>query len=704
MTNLANQDKRPASQYKDLIRHHVVITFLIVMPLIILMLFAQRERTLTVTQMVTIGIAFFVLIVAVNAVVRRFENFSLRAKLIAAFLAITFITTLPIFILNQSATRTNLVASANQKLFAAASETAVIVDSFLQNESATVREEARLIQLEGFLETPINEVTAESKEEALEFLTEFRNRSPLNITSYAILDSNGQVVLEIPSSNKSRDESDRTYFTEPFSSGQPYISPVEFADNGDPFIYFSSSIRNNDGEIVGILRAEHKASILQELVTRSTGRAGGQSFAVLFDENYLHLAHGTAPETLYQLVAPIEDDEYMKSLHVARRLPNRPMEEFTGGLTALADSLDNAAINPFFEAGDIATEDAINQVAVISLDSQPWLVAFFQPQEVFLAPAVSQARTTILVTGFIAIFVILFAVTLSQLLTRPLVQLSNIAIKVSKGDLSTKATVETNDEIGILATSFNSMTDQLQDLIANLEARIDSRTRALITSSEIGRRLSLILDREQLVSEVVTQVQSAFSYYHTYIYLFDETETVLKIAGSTGEAGQKMLASGHRLEQSQGLVGRVATANQVILISDVSEDEDWLPNPLLPETKAEIAVPIAIGDQVMGVLGVQHNIVNGLAQQDADLLLSIANQVAIALQNARLIEDVRQQSEQEIKINYIAQRIQNSKTVDEALQIAVREVGRAVGSPQTVVRLTNQSNMDNGNANRLRKS
>jgi HAMP domain-containing protein len=698
MTNLANQDNQPTNQSKNPLRNHVVITLLISMPIIILTLFVQWELTLTITQMVTIGMAFIVLIVVINLVARRFENFSLRTKLIVAFLAITFITTLPIFIINQSAARTNLVASANQKLSAAASETAVIVDTFLQNELATVREEARLIQLGGFLETPIDEIAVESEEKALEFLTEFRNRSPLNIASYAILDSNGQVLLEVPASNKSRDESDRTYFIEPISSGQPYISPVEFSDNGDPFIYFSSIIRNNNGEIVGVLRVQYKASILQELVTKSTGRAGGQSFAVLFDENYLHLAHGTAPETLYQLVAPIDDDEYMKSLHVTRRLPNRPMGEFTGNLTALADSLDNAAENPFFEASDIATEDAINQVAVISLDSQPWLVAFFQPQEVFLAPVVLQARTTFWVTGFIAIFVILFAVTLSQLLIRPLVQLSNIAIKVSKGDLSTKANIDTNDEIGILASSFNSMTDQLQDLIVNLESRIDARTRALVTSAEISRRLSLILDKEQLINEVVTQVQSAFDFYHTHIYLFDELGTTLELVGGSGEAGKKMMDRGHKLEQSQGLVGRAATANQVVLVPDVSKDSDWLPNPLLPETKAEIAVPIAVGDEVLGVLDVQHHVVNGLAQRDADLLLSITNQMAIALQNAGLLENAHRQSQREIQINNIAQQIQNTTTVDEALQIAVREVGRAVGSPQTAVRLMNQSRTDNGNS------
>lgn len=113
-------------------------------------------------------------------------------------------------------------------------------------------------------------------------------------------------------------------------------------------------------------------------------------------------------------------------------------------------------------------------------------------------------------------------------------------------------------------------------------------------------------------------------------------------------------------------------------------------NPLLPETKAEVAVPIAIGEEVIGVLDIQHNVVNGLQQQDADLLLSIANQVAIALQNARLLQDAHQRVERLAQVTQVKAQIQNETTIEGALQVAVRESGRLTGAPQTTVRL--QSN------------
>jgi GAF domain-containing protein len=109
------------------------------------------------------------------------------------------------------------------------------------------------------------------------------------------------------------------------------------------------------------------------------------------------------------------------------------------------------------------------------------------------------------------------------------------------------------------------------------------------------------------------------------------------------------------------------------------------------------------GERVLGVLDVQHNLVAGLGESDADLLGSIAGQTAVALQNTRLFAETQQRAEYEARLNQISQRIQSTTTVESALQIAVREVGQALGAPHTQVKLeTAAAKETNGReANRL---
>lgn len=316
-----------------------------------------------------------------------------------------------------------------------------------------------------------------------------------------------------------------------------------------------------------------------------------------------------------------------------------------------------------------------------------WVVLVHQDKGVALAPVDEQTRQALLVVLLIIGGVMAVAIFMAQFIAAPIGSLTEVAGRLGAGDLQARAVSESPDEIGALAEAFNTMATQLQQTLLGLEQRVADRTRALQTTTEVSRRLSTILDQQTLVSEVVEQIQKAFGYYHAHIYLLDDAHENLLLAAGTGEAGQTMMARGHKIALGSGLVGRSAVTNMPFLVSDTSEDVHWISNPLLPDTMAEIAVPISLGENVLGVLDVQHNVVNGLSQADVDLLQSIANQVAIALQNARSYTEAQHQAERESLIGLINQRIRETNSVEEALRVAVRELGRAVGAPQTRVQV-----------------
>ena len=258
----------------------------------------------------------------------------------------------------------------------------------------------------------------------------------------------------------------------------------------------------------------------------------------------------------------------------------------------------------------------------------------------------NQIRSAILIQSGLLFVMFFIAIIISSVqnnrIARPIVTLTESAAEVAASPVTSghhqisdelQSVAIRDDELGQLASSFQHMTQEIYER----EHRLEQRNLAIETSAEVSRNLSTILDEGELIQAVVEQVQNAFNYYHAHIYLLDETGQKLVMAGGTGEAGVAMLASGHTVDVGQGLVGRAATTQTTVLVPNVAQEAGWLPNPLLPDTKAEVAVPITQGDNVLGVLDVQHNVVEGLGQADVELLQSLAGQVAIALQNASLL-------------------------------------------------------------------
>jgi GAF domain-containing protein/HAMP domain-containing protein len=279
-----------------------------------------------------------------------------------------------------------------------------------------------------------------------------------------------------------------------------------------------------------------------------------------------------------------------------------------------------------------------------SLEELGWTIVVQQPETEALGVVRTLSQFALFGGLAALVLAIVVAVWISRQLARPIENLTDIATSMVAGQLEQAAPASGPAELRTLAQSFNSMTEQLRQMLTGLEQRVAERTRRLEIVAALGERLSAILKLETLLAEVVNRIQESFGYYYAHIYLFDDKRENLVVTAGTGEAGAEMKAEGHSipLNAQTSLVARAARTGQIVRVDNVRETEDWLPNPLLPNTYSEMAVPIILSaeEQVVGVLDVQEDEIAGLDEGDAALLRSLANQVAVAIQNAHLFAEV----------------------------------------------------------------
>ena len=181
--------------------------------------------------------------------------------------------------------------------------------------------------------------------------------------------------------------------------------------------------------------------------------------------------------------------------------------------------------------------------------------------------------------------------------------------------------------------------------IQNLRLLAETQRRAgqLNTAAEIARDTSSTLALEALLNRSVNLIRDRYGYYHASIFLLDESGINAQVRASTGRAGEEMKRRAHKLAVgSQSAIGYVTESGTPLVINDVSQNPIHRPNPLLPDTRAELAIPLKIGNRIIGALDVQASEVEAFSPDDVAVLQTLADQIAVAVDNARSYELAQQ--------------------------------------------------------------
>lgn len=657
---------------------------------------ARVGRFSFINNLVALSIALFFVVL----IFRRFPGYSLSTKLIIALILVSIIPFALLAVMNFMQTRNRLQETLQSDLLDTSSQAARAVDTFISDQMQAVRSAAQLPELVDYLSLPSDQRAQSAQEtRAQRVLLALSRRDPLYISSYALLDSDGFDVMDTYIEDVGLRKADRLYFTEPMRTGLTYVSPLLYSKTaGISGVYFSSPIKNSRGQSLGVLRVRYSADVFQEILQSALRETAYAEYMVLVDENYfIRIAHTKQPSLIFKSYASL-DAAQVAELQKIDLLPPGAAEDLATNQQDVVDALSTLEMGEegYFTLSSAALEEEAGLAGAVHLRQAPWIVMSRISLSQALAPTQRLVFNATLMAEIVVALVALIALWITSLFTGPVSRLSKVAERITQGDLNARARVETQDEVGDLTETFNALAEQMQTTLAGLEQRVADRSHVLELSASISRQLASILDIEQLVRAVVQQIQAAFQYYHVHIYLLDEKQENLVMVGGSGEVGRILLERHHHIPAGRGLVGRSAATRSVVLVPDTFADPGWLPNPLLPDTRSEVALPILTtatdgGEVVLGVLDVQQNQVGALGQQDVDILTGIADQVGTALRNARLYAQAQYRTTRESLLADIVQQIQSTRTFESALQVTAREVGRVVQSPLTQVYYSSSS-------------
>lgn len=240
---------------------------------------------------------------------------------------------------------------------------------------------------------------------------------------------------------------------------------------------------------------------------------------------------------------------------------------------------------------------------------------------------------------------------------------------------------------------FSTLAGQVSGVLYNVRLLDESNRKALQleTAAEIARDISTARDLDELLIKAVDLIYKRFNFYHAGVFLMDLAGEFAVIREATGEAGAQMKRTGHKIGVgSKSIVGYVTGRGEALIVDDTAKDATYYPNPLLPDTRAEAAIPLRVGDKILGALDVQSTKPYSFSEENMRSLQILADQLAVAVANTELFAETQEHLSQHRLLHHITSTAASGTTLEEALEGAVKGLQVTLGGDRVIIFLADR--------------
>jgi GAF domain-containing protein len=240
---------------------------------------------------------------------------------------------------------------------------------------------------------------------------------------------------------------------------------------------------------------------------------------------------------------------------------------------------------------------------------------------------------------------------------------------------------------------FSAIAGQVAGVINNVHLLDESQHRALQleTAAEIARDISGSLNLDELLIKAVNFIRERFDFYHAAIFLHDLPGEFAVIREATGDAGAQMKRAGYKIGiGSKSIVGYVSSRGQQLVVGDTAKDATYYANPLFPDTRAEAALPLKVGERILGVLDVQSIYPYAFTEDKLRSLQILTDQMAIAVVNTELFAETQEHLSQHRLLHHITTTAASGSTLEEALENAVSGLQVTLGGDRVTILLADR--------------